>query len=106
MMAVPSSVTSMVEGLGPVTAMHVIGQIAMIAGKDTVRLVFCRRGRIFAAKLAKKFLLRLRWSVLDRRTPYGREAGTEGGANKYARIANALRHQLPCCTRCRACAES
>jgi hypothetical protein len=43
MMAVPSSVTCMVGGLCPVTAMYVIGQIAMIAGKDiltrpTVRL--------------------------------------------------------------------
>ena len=42
MMAVPSSVTCMVEGLCPVTAMYVIGKIAMIAGRDILTRALVR----------------------------------------------------------------
>jgi hypothetical protein len=56
MMAVPSSVICMIEGLCPVTAVYVVGQIAMIAGKDILTrahgaLVFGRRVRILAGNL-------------------------------------------------------
>ena len=59
MMAVPSSA---------VTAVYVIGQIVMIAGKDILTrahgaLVFGRRVRILAANLAKEISIRA--EVLD-----------------------------------------
>jgi hypothetical protein len=64
--------------------MYVIGQIAIIAGKDILTrphgaLVFGWRVRILAANLAKEFLSGLRCSILAPATASGMKSRHESG---------------------------